>query len=173
MNILMAGKSAVKAKGIKLAFSKLFPEEVVTVTESTAPSLVNEQPIGYEEGRQGARNRLNAADNYAEEHNINYAYIVAVESYLTLGSSNLLNKDCAVILVCDVCGNITEITTESLEFTIPEGLSLDYNPQTNTLGKVLSEVLGFDDKDPHLYFTNGEKSRSEFIAEAIINSMSI
>ena len=40
MDILMAGKSAVKAEGIKSAFSTLFPNEVINIIESTAPSLV-------------------------------------------------------------------------------------------------------------------------------------
>ena len=167
MDILMAGKSAVKAEGIKSAFSTLFPNEVINIIESTAPSLINEQPIGYAQAEQGIRNRLKGVLTYSKENHIEYDYLIVIESYLTQ-VEDLLNVDTALILIRDREGNTSTFKSEPL--ALGNGEPVLYYPKTTTLAKALKPYIDSEDynpNDPHLYFAN--KSRSKYIAEAIVN----
>jgi hypothetical protein len=163
----MAGNSVVKEQGIKAAFSYLFPNTEINVIGSTAPSLINEQPIGYEQAKQGIRNRLVGALDYAIQHGIEYNYVVVIESYLR-AEKGFLNVDAALILIQDLEGNISTFRTEPLVLGNEEEVS--YDPRTTTLAEALVSCVDskeYNPKDPHLYF--GGKSRSKYIEEAIIN----
>jgi hypothetical protein len=163
----MAGNSTIKTEGIKEAFSELFPNTEINVIGSIAPSLINEQPIGYLEGELSVRNRLKGALTYAKENHIEYGYLVVIESYLTQ-VEGLLNVDIALILIRDNDGNTSTFKSESL--ALGNGEPVIYDPKTTTLAEALTPFIDSPDynpKDPHLYF--GGKSRSEYIAEAIVN----
>jgi hypothetical protein len=164
---ITGSNSAIKAEGIRLAFSELFPNTEINVIGSTAPSLINEQPIGYSEGELGVRNRLRGALQQAVANKIDWDYLVVIESYLT-PANGLFNVDTALILIKDKEDNTSTFKSESL--ALGNGEPVIYDPKTTTLAEALIPFIDSKDynpKDPHLYF--GGKSRSKYIAEAIVN----
>lgn len=58
--IIIGSKNPVKAAVVENAFKKAFPEESFEFIVHSAPSGVSDQPIGWEETKQGAHNRAQA-----------------------------------------------------------------------------------------------------------------
>ena len=74
IRILLASTSKVKRLAVELAMGdRLF--ELKTIH---APSGVSEQPVGSDEGRTGAENRL----TYAMEHDPGHDLYIAMENYI-------------------------------------------------------------------------------------------
>ena len=59
--IIIASKNPVKINAVKMAFQKVFPEELFVFEGNSIPSNVSDQPIGNEETMLGASNRAKNA----------------------------------------------------------------------------------------------------------------
>jgi inosine/xanthosine triphosphatase len=59
--IVIASKNPVKGKAILRGFQKVFPDKVFELRVIDVPSNVREQPVGDDETRLGAANRIQAA----------------------------------------------------------------------------------------------------------------
>lgn len=59
--IIIASKNPVKKQAILCGFQEVFPKLAFNITPADVPSGVSDQPVGDEETRLGALNRLNAA----------------------------------------------------------------------------------------------------------------
>lgn len=61
--IIIASKNPVKKQAILSGFHEVFSRQEFTITPVDVPSGVSDQPVGDEETRLGAANRLSAARN--------------------------------------------------------------------------------------------------------------
>jgi inosine/xanthosine triphosphatase len=59
--IIIASKNPVKKQAILSGFQDVFPQQIFSITPIDVPSGVSDQPVGDEETRLGAANRLAAA----------------------------------------------------------------------------------------------------------------
>jgi inosine/xanthosine triphosphatase len=59
-NIVIASKNPIKGNAILRGFTTFFPAEEFQLISLDVPSGVSEQPVGDQETRQGALNRINA-----------------------------------------------------------------------------------------------------------------
>jgi inosine/xanthosine triphosphatase len=60
MMIVVASKNEVKIEAAKRGFARMFPEDRFEIVGISVPSGVSDQPMGDEETRRGAKNRLEA-----------------------------------------------------------------------------------------------------------------
>ncbi len=61
LSIIIASRNPVKGQAVQRGFQRFFPHETLSLTSVNIPSGVSEQPVGDEETRTGAINRITAA----------------------------------------------------------------------------------------------------------------
>jgi inosine/xanthosine triphosphatase len=72
--VIITSKNPVKIESVELAFAKMFGEEIFEFESVNVSSDVLDQPIGNEQTRQGALNRINNAEN-----NVKADFYVGIE----------------------------------------------------------------------------------------------
>lgn len=136
MKVLIGTTNPGKIKGAKLALEKYFDNVVVEGIK--VKSEVSEQPVGIET-YQGALNRVNNLMRYAQEHQLQADYFMAVESGLVneMGFWSIIN----VAVIKNAQGQIGRGTSAS--FPVPEKYVADI--QHKTLGTVMNKLFSESD----------------------------
>jgi len=76
LKVIVSSKSEQKIKAVHSAFQHYFSDKVVSVFGVAAPSGINEQPVGHEETKLGALQRMQAS----EKQGMTYDYLVGLEN---------------------------------------------------------------------------------------------
>jgi inosine/xanthosine triphosphatase len=85
-SIIIASQNPVKKQAVQRGFQQIFPHDTFDLTPINVPSGVREQPVGDEETRLGAINRIAAAQKMYPQANYWSAIeggVVEVENQLT------------------------------------------------------------------------------------------
>ena len=89
MRVLIGTNNKGKVEGAKQAFEKFYQDvEIIGISVSSG---VGDEPVN-DEIYEGARNRVNNLEKYAEENNIDSDFYIGVES----GITNKLGKWCII-----------------------------------------------------------------------------
>jgi inosine/xanthosine triphosphatase len=161
-NIIIASKNPVKGKAILRGFQTLFPDLAFELTAVDVPSGVNEQPMGDEETRQGALNRINAARrNYPQAD-----YWTAIEG----GSVDVHGEMSAFAWIVISDGQRTG-WSRSASFFLPEKVA-ELVRQGMELGHADDQVFGRNNSKQANgavgILTNNAIDREELYAHAVL-----
>ena len=169
MKIHVASKAAQKTGAVADACQALGIN--AEINGFSAPSGINEQPIGEDETTRGARNRLN--------------YIMSLElagvetdDDLWVSIENGLRKnalgqwiDFAVVLIRSLRPGTPIITIESMGIVFPTKAVIAAQQRgfdKVTAGKMLADLgMVRDHQDPHAELTNGAFPRRKILALAV------
>lgn len=163
--VYLASESPIKLRAADFAFRSVGKK--VNVKGYKTNSKVSDQPIGFEETYEGAKNRL---EDLKKQVTGEYEYLVSVES----GNIHLTN-DCglfgfSVCIIEDKKGN-KKIGMET-SFAIPKEM-MDLIPsEYPDLGVLVQQKYGFKEKDPMAYISNGNIKRDVLIQFAVKSSIS-
>jgi non-canonical (house-cleaning) NTP pyrophosphatase len=133
------------------------------------PSLVSDQPVGFDETLRGAKNRLaSLLGQLGEAPEVDL--VVSIESGLikSLVSEEETWIDVAVVLVRDMSTGAESVAT-SAGVRVPTeyvGTWAEAGGE-GTVGDVIAEELGGDKHDPHGALTKGAFARSALLEHAI------
>ncbi|MBQ4833863.1 inosine/xanthosine triphosphatase [Pseudoalteromonas sp. MMG010] len=130
LKILVGSKNPVKISAAKHVFELYFNNHQILCEGSSAPSNVPDQPIGEDETRHGAENRV----NYLKDHN-NADYYVAME-----GGAEQFNYGPATFAYVVIDNGTERATGRSSNLPLPQSL---YNAllQGKELGDVMDDAF--------------------------------
>jgi len=164
--VVVATTSKIKVQAVTDALPKLR----YTVVGVEAKSRVAEQPVGKDQTKEGAENRLRHAQSL---HARAFLY-VSIEN-------GLYERDGEYYDAAYVCGRCMKqpssgdaaaavVAVWSDEVKVPTAwaqLCLKTGKLYSDCGKTLQPDIKMDVKDPHLYLTDGKKPRLQFLVDAI------
>lgn len=140
-----------------------------------APSDVPNQPIGNDEATTGARNRAHAIHRKYPE-----AVAVGIESGALIhkdepdGSRSYLDRARIVVILPGFAGDgPTELHGYSEDLPVPQSVGdrvMACADRTLTIGMALAlehPTAGVNHQDPHSFLTDGQRSRGDYIADAL------
>jgi len=191
--LLLGSTSVKKVNALKNAAKSIFiNNEEIEVKSYEVESMINSQPIGYEENLQGAINRLENTklkhiNSNKDQKDLNYDYVVGIESGLVKVENKWLQTkdnpdpfqwiDIAFIVIEHKESGMRVVEqSASLEFP---NLSLE---KAKTMGfykyvagdfieRILKEegvnCENLDSKDPHSFMTDNLFPRLKIIQNAI------
>lgn len=161
MKILIGTKNPSKIEGVKRAFLRYFDE--VEIEGVDVSSNVPDQPFN-EDVLQGAKNRANAAKEYAEKNGIEADYFAGVEAGILELYGEALNFNIACVVDKDGVQSIGI----SQGFPIPDKY-LEKIRQTS-LGVVMDEVFSGNELGRSVggisYLTKDNVTRMDIIDSA-------
>jgi non-canonical (house-cleaning) NTP pyrophosphatase len=160
-HLILGSKSPIKLDAVCEALR--CTEITGRVDEYPVPSGVNEQPVGYEEGLQGAKNRVHGARSLHPHADL----WIGIESTILRGPPTL---DIVLILILLPTGE--EIVGCSPGLHLPEEYVIEAERRgfdKCAVSQVIAEKLDGDHKDPHATLTKGDMRRKRAIAHGLIN----
>ncbi len=162
MNIVIGSLSALKVAAVHEACCCLGWN--ATITHVATHSGIATQPFGQEETLLGAQNRCRAA--HLKDP---MAYAIGIENGLRYQGDHY--EDWAVIVIRTPDGR--ECNFDSDPVLVPSGL-VDETRQRGfeqqTMGSILAERCGSPADDPHIFLTNGARSRRDILAHALVQA---
>lgn len=158
--VFVGTTSAIKLSGVQQAINEIGLE--LNVEGIKVESGIADQPIGFEQTLQGAKNRLqNLKDALIDKE---YEYIVAVEAGIVeLSPEN--HFDMNICLIENKKG--VRKYTFSTGFHVQEQLYKEIIEKNLELGPYFQEKYGVTEKDPFVYVTNKAVNRSQVITQAV------
>ena len=143
MNVFVGSTNPVKVNAVTIAASETWPE--VSVKSLNVPSGINEQPIGDDETRQGARNRAQSAteDGITQLKQQNPSYQpdnilgVGLEGGVFQFENGLWST--VWVAVADAEGNLFE--ANGARFKVPDIIA-DLIKQGQEMGPVVEKLVG-------------------------------
>lgn len=120
-----------------------------------------EQPEGYEETLQCARNRARKG-----KQRLPRCYAIGIENGIRWNHDH--SEDWAIGVLIDPRG--IERIEESIPVTVPTAYVEEARKRgfkTTTVGKVMSEILKTSPTDPHSFLTNGRLSRQMILEDML------
>ena len=176
MKILLGSNSSIKREAIQRAFKN----KILELTCYPSSSEIPEQPIGREETKLGSFNRARNAllHQRSSSSSSQFNFSIGIENgmweiFNTENNSNIeVDGACICILPGNWEGTFEEaITLEDGELSHPIFLWSDIIP-IPPINERPFEVGPNGEwsilKDPHIILTNGERSRSKFLEDALI-----
>ncbi|MGB5245644.1 MAG: inosine/xanthosine triphosphatase [Woeseia sp.] len=100
MIVVVASKNPVKINAVRAAFAMQFPDEALQLNGISAASGVSDQPVGDDETRRGARNRVADAQRLVPEAD----YWVGLEGGIDTIDGVL--QAFAWMIVCNASGRV-------------------------------------------------------------------
>ena len=177
--IVVASTSEIKIKAAREYFANEFTDiEALGVEVSSG---VKQQPFGHNETLLGANNRVKEAI----ETNPGKDLYVGIENGIFEvtnpegNSSSSRYFDCAWVVLTSMTSQMLPRNTTAISHSVGieinssmvEALKRDPGFGKQTIGSKMAEVTAskpeFNPQDPHIWLTNGRKSRKDIIREAI------
>jgi non-canonical (house-cleaning) NTP pyrophosphatase len=162
-SVLVASKSEQKIAPVKEAFEKHFSWFLINVLWTLAPSWINEQPVGHQETRQWALNRLAHAKSTWK-----HDYYVSIEN----GLLSLWDRwyDFGHVIIENQDGHLQEVITQTVQFptdAVEEAKRRWF--KDITVWKILQEMYPkLDHADPHYSLTHWIYTRKQLLYNALI-----
>ncbi len=161
-NVVVATTNPAKIQAILQAFNEIFGESTCQLTSTAVDSGVPEQPVGSEETRSGARNRV----AHARQLHPTADFWVAIEAGIDEDST----FSWVVIESRDRRGEARSAT-----LPLPAAI-LERVKAGEALGPVMSQLTGIDDIGRKAgaigIFTAGKLTRSSVYHQAVILALS-
>jgi inosine/xanthosine triphosphatase len=126
LKIIVGSKNPVKISAAKHIFTMYFPQHSVACQGVDAPSSVPDQPIGEQQTRDGAQNRV----NYCKQH-YQADYYVAME-----GGAEQFSYGAATFAYVVIDNGLNQVVGRSSNLPLPQVL---YNQLLN--GAELGDVM--------------------------------
>lgn len=156
MKLAIGTTSELKIRALKKALDEMGIE--ADVSSIKTESGVSNQPFGYEETTNGARNRALAALG-----NGIYDMAMGVESGLMKIGGNYFDIACIII---ETKERVESISYSSGYFT-PKWIVDEIKEQKTEYGHITQRLSGDTEKDPLKYFSKNKMSREELLTQAI------
>ncbi|MBO7925354.1 inosine/xanthosine triphosphatase [Pseudoalteromonas sp. K222D] len=130
LKVIVGSKNPVKINAAKCIFSMYFPECDIDCQGVNAPSGVPDQPIGEEQTRIGAQNRVNYCKEHYQAH-----YYVAME-----GGAEQFSYGAATFAYVVIDNAVNQVVGRSSNLPLPQIL---YNALLNgaELGNVMDKAF--------------------------------
>lgn len=169
VRIAVATANSLKVAAVRASFERCFPHSLIRVHALAADSHINAQPVGYDETRTGARNRLAGVREAVRNGREKCDFLVAVEN----GIVELAGKwfDFAWVLVEDDDGVVFEAVSGAIPF--PSELvaqAKEKGFESTTVGDMIAATYPeANSKDPHETLTCELLTRVDFLKQAVSN----
>jgi len=176
INVVVGSESKQKNGAVREACNQLNINAVVNGFK--ANSGQNEQPVGFREIYEGARNRVLDVARTTQRLYIEGQYPqqnpvwIGIESGIIHDGIFTLSLDIAVIVV--LLPDHREIVATSQGIELPREFvieALKRGFRRTTIASVISEKLLCDKNDPHSFLTNGMTSRQQLLTEALVSAL--
>jgi inosine/xanthosine triphosphatase len=169
VNIILGSLSPSKKEAVELALNQLQIDNV-NIISINSESLVSSKPIGNEI-IEGAKNRNIASKKYANDNNIDYDFLCAIEGGFDL-DNNGIPFTVTYVVIENKKGEIA--VGKSLVLSLSKEM-FEFVKQGNSLNKVIEEMTGCSEnkkKDGIVgYLTNGLITRSMFDKDAVLTAL--
>ena len=164
MKVFMSTGSQLKHEVVRQTFAAAgFDVETVPVIVSSG---VNEQPMSIEETYQGAENRHAAMKGQLGAVAAGDC-LVTIESgiYIPIAKRGTYYGTTAVIVEH---GGVMHVGIDS-DVEFPTEMTDKIPSEYKDLGALAQAEYGATDNDPYPYVTNGQRSRRDFMGDALAN----
>ena len=160
MKIAIGTTSELKIRACKEALSKLGIESELLAVK--AQSVVPDQPFGFEQITQGAKNRAVEALKLTE----NADFSIGIEN--GLAKVDEIGQWFDIPCVCIVTKEGDESYSFGSAYFVPDWMIDKIKEENTELGFIIQELDGEAEKDPIGYFSSGKFKREEILTQAII-----
>ena len=157
MKIGIGTTSELKIRALENALSKCGGEiEILSVkTDSGVPN----QPFGFDEMMEGARNRAHGIISVMHPD-----IAIAVESGLVEVGGKHFDIACVIVVTEDG----EEFVSYSAGYFVPDWIIKEIKEKNTEFGYITQRLSGDTDKDPIKYFSDNVVKREELLSQAIL-----
>lgn len=157
MKVSIGTTSDLKVRALKDALYKLdIDSEIIALKTNSG---VSDQPFGYKEINEGARNR---AREVLENTTSDIA--VGIES----GLINIEDDYYDIACICVVTKEGEESVSYSAGYFTPQWIIEEIKEKNTEYGHITQRLSGDTEKDPLKYFSGGITKREELLSQAIM-----